>query len=1039
MGDWCMESVKVTKSPDQWFLEGKYRKAVQGFFREKIAKAMKSEKAVKSNRDILIDIRIMQCQLKLKVYPTVLKSMSNIAQDIKPFVNYNGEVKIKFVEIFVEAVRKYFSYLLKMDMGRERRDMGSWQKLLDVSMASSEAYEGKNTAFAIIDVYCRYILNTKDYVKKLGELLDNCETKELSDTCSISIEHLMDEDISAFMTAVKSAGFKIYLSGSAVRDMLLGFTSSNWDFVTNMPHDKLLKLELKNNNNGDPIGLKDASNSLSITLKLTSPNSPSKRLNITVDKDLTDEFSWFNKLSSKKVFTTNAMFTDGKLLADPFFVGFIDTLDRRLNPVNEELWLEDHSNLMRYFRFQCELGFKGEIDLSKHNKSFANVMYILEYSDGPKAPTKLLAETRILANLLPNLQKALERHWSREEVKTVADIMFYNWLVYALASPTKGNWRFALLCLAETSIVKRAKGIKLSEHGDDPIREVLSNTQELFSLSDEECKDISSKLNWIKTKLKSTDLGNLTPVTHSAAETPKAACNKLKTDIADHCAILALEHFNPAVVGTTEKYLSTIRTIIDQIMMLDPITKSKPIHGCALLANFADITCGVLGNLPPITKGTNAGKQISDSILPIMNPILSITRVSIIFYGIEIRRAKYLAEQHDYEGASKCLTEVAPITSSIAWLIRSYLGIQSNCMLRLGISLTVEGSETIDETLMSKEKEFRTEAPEEIDTKLTWIYRQIEKAKNRYSEHQKATRVYNELLEHCTAEELNQQEEKRNRFLQQQRQKGNTQGGGNPPDNKGGEKKREYKEPSRTGSQAKTLEASELKIICNHKQQSPEFATKLFKELKDKKETSKRTKLLCELYIGDCYWTQANKIFTRSYLPVNKLIAAPKRGTPYEQYNLENQTNYDLFMKYLGEYNTAIDYLNSAVDSYEETRNLLEEKGSNFRMLDGIKNNLKISIKHAKETKTSIEKEIDKAHSMISKAREKALAKQAERKANKPKEKSNETNINKKSVIPKYGNLLKSLEELQSGLRESHKDSSTVTSDGQSDSRTFGG
>lgn len=156
-------------------------------------------------------------------------------------------------------------------------------------------------------------------------------------------------------------GFEIYIVGGAVRDLLQGRETYDWDFTTNATPDEILKIFPDGfyDNKFGTVGLADESHHhpYEITTFRTETGYSDKRR--------PDKVVWGKSLKedlARRDFTINAMALDQNLdIIDPFN-GRKDLKDKLIRAVGNavERFDEDALRMMRAIRIASELGFEIE-------------------------------------------------------------------------------------------------------------------------------------------------------------------------------------------------------------------------------------------------------------------------------------------------------------------------------------------------------------------------------------------------------------------------------------------------------------------------------------------------------------------------------------------------------------------------------------------------------------------------------------------------------------------------------------------------------
>ncbi len=178
--------------------------------------------------------------------------------------------------------------------------------------------------------------------------------------------------VNTLLETFRKNGFRIYVVGGAVRDLLLLEQNSgasktypkiekgiNWDFTTNARPEQILSLFPDGfyNNQFGTVGISQTIQNHSELFEVTT----FRKENNYADKRHPDKIEWADSLEqdlARRDFTINAIAYDGKDLIDPF--GGQAHLRQKLIVTvgNPDLRFgEDGLRLMRAIRFAAELGF----------------------------------------------------------------------------------------------------------------------------------------------------------------------------------------------------------------------------------------------------------------------------------------------------------------------------------------------------------------------------------------------------------------------------------------------------------------------------------------------------------------------------------------------------------------------------------------------------------------------------------------------------------------------------------------------------------
>lgn len=240
--------------------------------------------------------------------------------------------------------------------------------------------------------------------------------------------------ITQFMNIFQKNGFKIFVVGGAVRDLLLGKNppaGGNWDFTTNAKPEEILKLFPDGfyNNQFGTVGISQEKDKTKCVFEVTT----FRKENAYEDKRHPQKIIWAKTLEedlARRDFTINSIAFDGKKIIDPYdgqkhlkekLIVAIGNPDKRFS--------EDALRLLRAIRFTSELGFLIEEKTRSSIQKNANlityiswerirdeILKILE-SDHPSEGILFMKNTGLLGFILPELdicfmipQKSPKRH-----------------------------------------------------------------------------------------------------------------------------------------------------------------------------------------------------------------------------------------------------------------------------------------------------------------------------------------------------------------------------------------------------------------------------------------------------------------------------------------------------------------------------------------------------------------------------------------------------------------------------------------------------
>jgi tRNA nucleotidyltransferase (CCA-adding enzyme) len=239
---------------------------------------------------------------------------------------------------------------------------------------------------------------------------------------------------------VKKNGFEIYIVGGAIRDLLTGKPTYDWDFTTNATPEQILKIfpDAFYDNKFGTVGIavEDLVKKYKLTTKDLKGIDPQRPFEITTFRSETgyqdsrhpDKVVWGKSLEEdlkRRDFTINAMalkvtdyglpITDYEII-DPFG-GQQDLKNKLIRAVGDptKRFSEDALRLVRAIRIAAELGFTIEpktlAAIKKNAKTLSKVSFeriqdeflkILK-SSYPADGIKLLTTTHLLQIILPEM------------------------------------------------------------------------------------------------------------------------------------------------------------------------------------------------------------------------------------------------------------------------------------------------------------------------------------------------------------------------------------------------------------------------------------------------------------------------------------------------------------------------------------------------------------------------------------------------------------------------------------------------------------
>lgn len=241
------------------------------------------------------------------------------------------------------------------------------------------------------------------------------------------MDTLLPKPVADFMNTLKTHGYKVYVVGGAVRDLLLKKDVLNWDFTTNATPEKIQELFPDNfyHNVYGTVTVKSDTFLFEITPFRKESGYEDNRHPTTIE--------WANTLEedlARRDFTINAMAYDGNTVID-LFDGKKHIDEKMIMAVGDadKRFQEDALRLMRGIRFASQLGFlietktrdamtrNAERITSISGERIRDELLKILGSDHPSEGFLFLRNTGILKYILPELdacfdipQKSPKRH-----------------------------------------------------------------------------------------------------------------------------------------------------------------------------------------------------------------------------------------------------------------------------------------------------------------------------------------------------------------------------------------------------------------------------------------------------------------------------------------------------------------------------------------------------------------------------------------------------------------------------------------------------
>ena len=255
------------------------------------------------------------------------------------------------------------------------------------------------------------------------------------------INYSIPKEVLVVAQALQGAGFKAYLVGGCVRDILLKREPKDWDVTTNALPEEIQKIfpDSVYENNFGTVGIKTNSVDKKLAIvEVTTFREEGKYedfrhpLEIKFAKNVEDDLG-------RRDFTVNAMAQDidepGNTV-DPYD-GQADLKAELIRAVGspEERFREDALRLMRAVRFAAELGFQIEPKTTEAIKNSADLLehiaqerirdefvkIIMAPGNGAAWGVVMLEQLGLLKNIVPELREGIAIGQNKHHIYTVWD------------------------------------------------------------------------------------------------------------------------------------------------------------------------------------------------------------------------------------------------------------------------------------------------------------------------------------------------------------------------------------------------------------------------------------------------------------------------------------------------------------------------------------------------------------------------------------------------------------------------------------------
>lgn len=229
----------------------------------------------------------------------------------------------------------------------------------------------------------------------------------------------MPKSVSKILEAFDKAGYEIYIVGGAVRDIVMGRNTNDWDFTTDATPEEILEVI--------PGGLYNNQFGTVFTDNPDDPNRPHEITTFRTEEGYEDfrhptKIVWGKSLKedlARRDFTINSLALDKNLKIIDLYDGQKDIDAKLIRAVGDpnERFSEDALRMMRAVRIAAELGFTIEektFDAIKKNAPLINKiakervkdeLFKLLASPNPYEGTILFRSGGLMAEILPEIEK----------------------------------------------------------------------------------------------------------------------------------------------------------------------------------------------------------------------------------------------------------------------------------------------------------------------------------------------------------------------------------------------------------------------------------------------------------------------------------------------------------------------------------------------------------------------------------------------------------------------------------------------------------
>jgi len=236
----------------------------------------------------------------------------------------------------------------------------------------------------------------------------------------------LPQTVSDFIQSIRLAGFEVYVVGGAVRNMMLGYQSTDWDFATNATPEQIIQLfpDSFYYNQFGTVTVKWPQNAPTDDKIELFEITPYRTDHDYSDNRRPDAVKWASTIDedlSRREFTINSMAYDGKTIVD-LHGGKQDLQSHLIRTVgNPDIrFSEDALRMLRAIRFASQLGFT--IESKTQESIIKNCSLIIRISQErirdelfkilasahPAEGILLLRDTTLLRYILPELDQCFD-------------------------------------------------------------------------------------------------------------------------------------------------------------------------------------------------------------------------------------------------------------------------------------------------------------------------------------------------------------------------------------------------------------------------------------------------------------------------------------------------------------------------------------------------------------------------------------------------------------------------------------------------------